>query len=252
MANPSKVALLIIGQELLNGTVTDVNIAHTARKFYEKGVTLAQVEIVPDDIDEIAEAVGYLSHKYDYVITSGGIGPTHDDVTVEGVAKAVDQGVIKHKVLVEVLQKHYHVQELTDAQSRMALAPEKAELLIPTVPSDTFFLPLVYVNNIYLLPGVPKFFAHYLEQIMPIFTGIPLFHTEICVKGIETKLASALNKAVKACPQVRFGSYPSFEPGQPNSYMVRITFEAPDRASLQEAKEFFLHELPDTLEVVNK
>lgn len=247
----SKVALLVVGQEILTGGVIDANIAYTAKKFYDKGIILAKVEIVPDKVDDIAEAVKRLSTTYDYLITSGGIGPTHDDVTVEGVAKALGQQVIKHSYLETVISRHYKGATLTAAQSRMAMVPAEAELLVSTSPSDDYFLPQVYVKNIYLLPGLPKLYSHYLEHIMPVFTGVPLLHDEISIKGIETKLTAALNRSVHKFPQVRFGSYPSFEPGQPDSFIVKITFEAPDETSLADSKEFFLKQLPQDLSVIS-
>ncbi|MGM9999532.1 MAG: competence/damage-inducible protein A [Candidatus Bruticola sp.] len=246
----SRVALLVVGQEILNGSVTDANIVYTAKKFSEKGVVLAKVEIVPDEIDSIAESVKRLSQKYDFVITAGGMGPTHDDVTVEGVAKALDQQVIKHSYLETVISRHYKGAVLTAAQSRMAMVPAEAELLVSTSPSEDYFLPQIYVKNIYLLPGLPKLFSHYLDYIMPAFTGVPLLHDEVSIKGIETKLTAALNRSVHKFPQVRFGSYPSFEPGQPDSFIVKITFEAPDETSLTESKEFFLKQLPQDLTVM--
>lgn len=247
----SRVALLVIGQEILSGLVLDTNIAYTSKKFYEKGIILAKVEIVPDRIDDIAEAVKRLSSTYDYLITSGGIGPTHDDVTVEGVAQALRQQVIKHNYLERVISRHYKSTTLTAAQSRLALVPAEAELLLPTSYSDDYFLPQVYVKNIYLLPGLPKLYSHYLEQIMPIFVGLPLRHEEIFIKGVETRLTAALNCSVLKFPQVRFGSYPSFEPGEPDSFTIKITFEAPDETSLVAAKEFFLKQLPKDLSIIS-
>lgn len=246
----SRAALLIIGREILEGAVEDRNSVYAAKKLHECGVVLAKIEIVPDDIDEIADAVRELSSKYDYLITSGGCGPSHDDVTVEGVAKALGQKTIEHTYLQTVISRHYKGAVLTAAQRRMALVPEEAELLVQSATSEDFFLPQVYVKNIYMLPGGPDMFAHYLEHVMPIFSGEPMVHDEVSIKGLETKLTAALNRSVYKYPKVRFGSYPSFEPGQPDSFIVKITFESLDAGILREAKAFFLEQLPADLKVL--
>jgi len=248
----SKIALLIIGQEILSGKITDANTPYAAKLFYEKGITLAKVEYVPDDIDEIACAVKELSEKYDYLITSGGIGPTHDDVTMEGIAKALGQKIIKHNYLETTLIRHYKGAVLTAAQGRMAIVPEKAEILVPTTYDEDYFLPQVYVGNIYIMPGVPKSFAHYLNQIIHLFSGQPLLHDEISIKGIETKLTAALNRSVHKFPTVRFGSYPSFEPSNPDSFIVEITMESLEAETLKEAREFLIQQLPKDMKVLDK
>lgn len=257
----STVALLIIGQEFINGKAVDENAAYAAKKLYDIGVKLQKIVIIPDDKDIIAENVKELSQKHDFVITCGGIGPTHGDVTVAGVAQALGQQVIRHSYLESVVSRHFHGANLTAAQRRLAEVPEQANLLVLNSEGEgrnnndesiaDEHCPQIYVGNIYLMPGLPISFRHHLDNMLSIFKGVAIVHDEITVKGVETKLTAALNRTLAACPSVKIGSYPSFEPDNPTSFIVKITLEADNQEELQAAKQFLLEALPQDMEIIN-
>src|SRR5262245_49765860 len=149
-------AIVLIGNEILSGKVVDANAAYLCRELRALGVDVKRIAVIPDEIDVIAAEIAAASRGYDVVFTSGGVGPTHDDVTIEGVARAVGVPVIRHPRLVALLQDFYRDRgtELTDARLKMAEVPEGAEL----VEDETLRFPGVAVRNIYILPGVPEIF----------------------------------------------------------------------------------------------
>ena len=242
----STVALLVIGQELLNGKVADVNTVYAARRLHEIGAKLGTVVIVPDDVDIIAQAVKDLAKKHDYLITSGGIGPTHDDVTVAGIAKALGQEVIRHSYLKTFVGRMHKTTDLSAAQLRLAEVPEKAELLVGGEDDK----PQAFVENIYFLPGIPEFFKESFEKIAHIFQGEPAKSAKIKVKALETVFTATLNRAVKLCPDVEFGSYPQVVPGDSGTFAVDITMEAQSQESVEKAKQFLLQNLPEVVEIM--
>ncbi len=245
---PSRIALVIIGQEILNGKVADTNSAYVIRRLHELGAVLGTITIIPDDIDMIAETVKALSKRYDFVITSGGIGPTHDDVTMAGVAKGLGQELIRHPYLKTLVGRFHKVADLTAAQLRLAEVPANAQLIVHS--SEEY--PQIYVDNIYMLPGIPQLFEQRFEDLIDKFQVITTYQDSITVKGMETEFTAVLNRAVRLHPKVTFGSYPKLIDGEQDAYLVKITLDSNSAEELSKAKEFLLSNIPACVELIEK
>src|SRR5262249_41300729 len=145
---------ILIGNEILSGKIVDANASYLCRELRGLGVDVRKITVIPDDVDLIAFEVSAFSRAFDVVFTSGGVGPTHDDVTIEGVARALGVPVVRDQRLVRLLEAFYRDrrQELNEARLKMAEVPEGAELMA----GETLTFPAVLVRNIYVLPGVPE------------------------------------------------------------------------------------------------
>ena len=249
-----RIAMMIIGQELLNGTTADTNAHYAAKRLHELGAELCLTVTVPDDVKAIAEALNWIKDKYDYILTSGGIGSTHDDVTMAGVSEALGQQLVRHPYLKTIVGRFCETTDLTAAQLRLAEIPEGSELIV----EDDMHFPQVYVGNIYMLPGIPEYFRQRFERIADRFQGPAIHGAEITVKGIETQFTAALNRAVKLHSEVVFGSYPSLIAETPNiseapqSCHIKITLEGSDAEKVDAAKRFLLDNIPAGIEVISK
>src|SRR5436190_13573168 len=149
---PKTAGIILVGNEILSGKVVDANAAHLCRELRELGVDVRRISVIPDEVDVIAAEVREFSARHDIVFTSGGVGPTHDDVTIEGVARAMGVPVVRHPVLVGLLERYYGG-AVTEASLRMAEVPEGAELV-----GQSLRFPTILMGNVYVLPGVPEIF----------------------------------------------------------------------------------------------
>ena len=201
-------AILAIGDELLSGRTRDANLHYLAGWLTERAVNLCEARFVPDDFDAIGDALNALRTKYDYVFTSGGIGPTHDDITVDAIARALGVEVILHPEAKKMIIDWYGMrgEEITDARLRMARTPEGAEL----IKNAASGAPGVRIGNIYVLAGVPRIFQTMLSAIEPeIEGGERIYSRAVTVKNLpESKLAAQLLKIQNAETGVSIGSYP--------------------------------------------
>jgi molybdenum cofactor synthesis domain-containing protein len=233
----STAAVLLIGNELLSGKIHESNLLELARTLRSIGVSLRRVVMLPDEIDVIAAEVRELSQSHDVVFTSGGVGPTHDDVTLEAVAKAFSVVARVHPEIESTLRQAYG-ERVTDGHLRMALVPEGAEL----VQSEQVRWPTVVMHNVWVLPGVPEAFRMKLAVVRERLRGARRFVTrEVFTKMDEAELKPLLDKVVEAHPQVDVGSYPKwFDP----SYKTKVTFDAPDEVTADAALGHFLSLLP--------
>jgi molybdenum cofactor synthesis domain-containing protein len=231
-------AALLIGSELLNGKVHEANLVELARTLRGNGVLLRKVVMVPDELDTIATELAALSRDHDVVFTSGGVGPTHDDITMEAVARAFGVEAIFHPDLVALLDAFYGA-KMTDGHRRMALAPEGAAL----VTHEEVRWPTVRMQNVWVLPGVPEAFRMKLALVRAhVKSSRRFFGREVFTRMDEPDLKPLLDRVVGAHPDVEVGSYPKwFEP----SYKTKITFDATDEAKLEAAVEAFLASLPE-------
>src|SRR5438034_1268018 len=150
---PKTAGIILIGNEILSGKIADVNAAYLCRELRQLGVDVRRISVVPDEVELIAREVVAQSRDFDVVFTSGGVGPTHDDVTIEGVARAMGVPVVRHPELVALLERYYR-DKVTDAALRMAEIPEGAEL----ITGNGLRFPNVAMRNVYVLPGVPEIF----------------------------------------------------------------------------------------------
>jgi molybdenum cofactor synthesis domain-containing protein len=206
-------ALVVIGDEILSGRTQDRNVAQVATWLNEQGVRLAEVRVVPDDAERIGEAVNALRSIHDYVFTTGGIGPTHDDITVDAIAAAFEVPVIVHPEARQILVDYYRDRPggLTDARLRMARVPQGAELM--RNPSSG--APGVKMDNVYIMAGVPHIAASMLEALTgQIEGGRPMVSVTIGARAPESDVADLLRETEAAHPGVTIGSYPFFKDGR--------------------------------------
>jgi molybdenum cofactor synthesis domain-containing protein len=225
-------ALLIIGNEILSGRTQDANLQYLAQKLTDKGIVLVETRVVRDIEDAIVEGINALRAQNDYVFTTGGIGPTHDDITIASIAKACGVGVGEHPDAYAALIHHYGSEsEVTPARRRMALVPEGARLIANPVSGA----PGVAIENIYILAGVPKIMQAMLDAVLPHLTGGPLILSETVVCSFaESKLADPLAEVQKLFSDVEIGSYPQYRMGEP---MVAIVARGTDSARLKEVAQ---------------
>ena len=230
--------LVIIGNEILRGRVVDSNGPFLLKRLAELGLRCTGLATVPDEVDVIAHAVREASGLADLVFTSGGIGPTHDDCTIAGVARAFGLAVIEHPELVRVITEKWEG-PATPARLRMARVPEGADLL----PCRWF--PQVRVRNVYILPGVPGLLRTRFEALADeLAVPAPARASLRTLQG-ETSLVPHLEAVAAAFPQVEIGSYPTWETDE---YRVEITFEADREQATLDARQDLADRLdPDRL-----
>jgi molybdenum cofactor synthesis domain-containing protein len=205
-------ALLVIGDEILSGRTQDKNIAQVALWLNGQGIRLQEVRVVADVEEAIVAAVNALRTAYDYVITTGGIGPTHDDITVDSIAAAFGVSVTVHPQAREILQHYYEQRglELTDARLRMARVPEGAEL----IPNPTSGAPGVKMENVYILAGVPNIAAAMLEALDgKLVGGKPVVSVTVSAHAAESEVAALLQAVQDEYPGASVGSYPFYREG---------------------------------------
>ena len=206
-------ALVVIGDEILSGRTQDLNVAQVASWLNEQGIRLAEVRIVPDDIGRIAETVNALRKSHDYLFTTGGIGPTHDDITVDAMAAAFGVPTIIHPEARRILEGYYRNRPggLTEARLRMARVPEGAEL----IPNPSSGAPGVKMGNVYILAGVPNIAASMLEALTGrIEGGRPVVSVTVGARAAESDVADLLRETEDSNPGVAIGSYPFFRDGR--------------------------------------
>ena len=206
-------ALLVIGDEILSGRTQDKNISQVALWLNDQGIRLAEVRVVPDDVGRIAEAVNALRAANDYVFTTGGIGPTHDDITVDAMAAAFEVPVVIHPAARKILEDYYRDRPggLTDARLRMARVPEGAELIANPYSGA----PGVRMGNVFILAGVPDIAASMLEALSgKLEGGRPVVSVIVGARAPESEVADLLRETEQANPGVAIGSYPFFKDGR--------------------------------------
>ncbi|MBX7483613.1 competence/damage-inducible protein A [Qipengyuania qiaonensis] len=218
--------LVVIGDEILSGRTHDKNIAQVASWLQVQGIRLSEVRVVPDVVERIVEAVNALREAYDYLFTTGGIGPTHDDITVDAVAEALGVSVIVHPEARAILEKYYTSRdlELTEARLRMARAPEGAEL----IPNRMSGAPGIRIGNIHLMAGVPHITAGMLDALTGTLEGgAPLLSETIGCWTPESEVADILRQVEKAHVDCQIGSYPFFREGRVGAnFVIRSTDQA--------------------------
>jgi molybdenum cofactor synthesis domain-containing protein len=238
---PPSAAVLVIGDEILSGKVEEANVAVLARTLRPLGVLLRRVVVVMDDIDTIVREVQELSKSHDWLFTSGGVGPTHDDVTVEAVAKAFNVRVISSPPMEAMLRAHYR-ERCTAGHLRMALVPEGAAL---EVTAEVTW-PTIRFENTWLLPGIPEVFRMKIPVVVARLAqsldgGRGFISHAAYVKMDEGELKPLLDSVVASFPDVAVGSYPKWlDP----SYKTKLTFDGRDDARVLAARDAFVAALP--------
>jgi len=218
-------ALVVIGDEILSGRTQDKNVAQVAAWLNVQGIRLAEVRVVPDVEAAIVEAVNALRARNDYLFTTGGIGPTHDDITVDAIAAALGVGVVHHPDAVAVLERYYATRGgATEARLRMARVPEGADL----IPNRMSGAPGIRIGNVFVMAGVPHITAGMLDALTGALQGgRPVISRTIGCWVAESEVADVLRETERAHDGVAIGSYPFFREGRTGAnFVVRSPDEA--------------------------
>lgn len=241
MPNPTA-AMLVIGDEILSGRTQDTNTNHLAIKLTAAGIDLREVRVVGDEASEIIAAVNALRERFDYIFTSGGIGPTHDDITADCVAKAFEVGISVRADARAILATNYKNPdvELNESRLRMARIPDGASLIDNPISKAPGFR----MDNVHVMAGVPTVFHAMVESVLPTLTGgKPLLSVTIRIEAPEGEIAARLSELAQDNPDLSFGSYPFIQKGLFGS---NIVVRGTDTKSLEDAR-LELEDLADTL-----
>ncbi|MDX1717898.1 MAG: competence/damage-inducible protein A [Anderseniella sp.] len=236
-------AVLLIGDEILSGRTKDANLGWIADYMTTLGIDLKEARVVSDDEADIVAALNALRARYTYVFTTGGIGPTHDDITADCVAKAFGVGIGHHPEAVAILREHFAARGLpeTEARMRMARIPDTAEL----IPNAVSKAPGFNIGNVFVMAGVPKIMQSMLEAATPKLTGGKKMLSRTVPLNLGEGDVAAPLKAIQAAHDgVMIGSYP-FE-GQDGSFGTNIVVRSRDEAKMNAAAEE-VAKIPDTL-----
>lgn len=230
MANPTA-AMLVIGDEILSGRTQDTNSHYLAGQLTRHGIDLAEMRVVSDHPDAITTAARALSDTYDHLFTSGGIGPTHDDITADCIAAVFEVSIGVRDDARALLQAHYDRQgsDLNAARLRMARIPDTATL----IDNPVSVAPGFTLRNIHVMAGVPQVFQAMVASVLPGLTGgAPLQSETLRIEKGEGDVAGPLSQLVERFPQISFGSYPFVKDGH---FGVNVVARGPDAAALRAA-----------------
>ncbi len=230
-------AALVIGNELLSGKTLDENLGPLAKALRSLGVRLCRAVVVEDDLETIAHEVSALHRAYDVVFTSGGVGPTHDDVTIDAVARAFATDVVIDAHFAALIRQAYG-DSCTESHLRMARVPRGSEL----ITSAEIAWPTVRFANVWVMPGVPEIFRMKLSLLRSRLTGPVTFSSSAVYTCIEeSELKPLLDRVVAAHPEVEVGSYPKW---RDPTYKTKVTLDATSESAKQAALELLLSLLP--------
>jgi molybdenum cofactor synthesis domain-containing protein len=227
--------IIVIGNEILSGKTRDENSPYLVRELRDLGVNVRKISVVPDELDLISGEVREFSKAYDHVFTTGGVGPTHDDLTMDGIAAAFARRILRHPELAASL-RNFYPPDLVDGNLRMADIPEGARL----VGGKGMWFPVVAVENVYIFPGVPEILKKKFEHIKETFREAPFHLREVFLKADEGQIAAALHRVVADFPELLLGSYPYFD-NRP--YSIKLTLESKDAVYVDRAHGMLLREL---------
>ena len=242
-----KASILIIGNEILSGRTQDSNTSTLAIWLNSIGVKVEEVRVVPDDEKKIIDTLNLLRSSYDYVFTTGGIGPTHDDITAESVSKAFGLKFEIHKEAFKILESYYKPGEFNEGRQKMVWMPENAELIL----NPTSGAPGFSVENVFCLPGVPSILKSMLGGLKnKIVGGAPIKSLTISLRTVESEIASSLSKVQDNNNDVEIGSYPFFHAGKLG---VSIVIRSEDQSKIDNCNLQILKFVNDKkIEIVNR
>ena len=214
-------AIIVIGNEILSGRTQDINVATISKWLNELGVKLDEVRMIPDIEDSIIKTVNELKAKFNYVFTTGGIGPTHDDITSESISKAFNIKYGYHKEAYSILEKYYGKNKFNEGRKKMAMLPTTATLILNPSSGAPGFI----VKNVYCLPGVPSILKSMLTGLNnKIIGGKKIFSKTISIQTVESEIAKPLKNIQNKFKNVEIGSYPFFQLGKIGvSLVIRST-----------------------------
>jgi molybdenum cofactor synthesis domain-containing protein len=228
--------ILIIGNEILSGKVVDTNSPYLCAELRALGVDVERIVTIPDVSEAIAAEVRAMSGTYDFVFTSGGIGPTHDDLTMDAVAAAFGVPTVCSESIVARIERAQG-KPANESQMKMAMIPAGALL----VDAGDLWFPAVIVENVHIFPGVPQLLRKKFESIRERFRGIPFVLRRVYVSRRESDIVPSLNELIAEFPELMLGSYPRFEE---RTFQTLLTLESRDALYVQRALESLLARLP--------
>ena len=240
-------AILIIGNEILSGRTQDTNTSTLALWLNSIGVKVQEVKIIPDVEETIINSVNLLRKKYNYVFTTGGIGPTHDDITAESISKAFNIKYEMHKEGYKLLEKYYKPGEFNEGRQKMIWMPENAKLIL----NPTSGAPGFNVENVFCLPGVPSILKSMLGGLKHLIVGgEPILSQTINLRTVESEIANSLTKVQDNNKDVEIGSYPFFKAGKLG---VSIVIRSEDQKKIDVCNSQILEFVKQKkIEVVNR
>lgn len=238
---PKTAAVLVIGNEILTGKIQDLNVAYIAKELFELGVSLRRVVVCVDEVDVIARDLDALRRAHDFVFTTGGVGPTHDDVTIAGVAKSFGRRVVRDETMAAMLRARYG-EAVKEGHLRMADVPEGAELL----STPEFPWPTVSIENVFVFPGVPELVRMKFPLLRDRLRDGEGFVTRaVYTLHDESEIAALLDRVVAGHSAVNIGSYPQWRDPR---FRTKLTFDGKDIAQIEAAIADFVREIaPDKL-----
>jgi molybdenum cofactor synthesis domain-containing protein len=211
MSKKTNAAILIIGNEILSGRTQDTNTSTLSLWLNSIGVKVQEVRVIPDIEETIVDSVNSLRKVYDYIFTTGGIGPTHDDITAQSIAKAFNLKYEIHKEGYKILEKYYKPGEFNEGRQKMIWMPKDAKLIL----NPTSGAPGFNVENVFCLPGVPSILKSMLGGLKNnIIGGDPILSHTINLRTVESEIANSLTKVQDSNKEVEIGSYPFFQAGK--------------------------------------
>jgi len=228
MKNTFTAAVLLIGDELLSGSIQDENLAYIAITLEKRGIRVRETRIVPDLEDEIVAALNHLRAKFDYVFTTGGVGPTHDDITSDSIAKAFGVKNVVQQEVFDIIQGFLDKKgvEFTPAAQRMAYAPEGAEI----IKTQQSIVPGYRVDNVFVMAGVPRIMRIMLDAIVDTLKlGNAILSGTVHANVGEGEIAATLEKIQHAYPEVDIGSYPQEPDSKKSNYRVIFVVRGVDQ-----------------------
>ena len=233
----STAGLLVIGNEILSGKVVDTNSPYLASELRELGVDLRRILTIPDELDIIADETRKMSEAYDFVFTSGGIGPTHDDITFDGVALAFGRETQLHQGMCDRIERAQG-KPANESQKKMAMIPSGAKL----IDAGDLWFPVVIVENVHIFPGIPELLRKKFASVRERFSGEAFHLKQVYVTRQESDIAQFLHDLLAEFPQLMLGSYPRI---RETDYRVLLTLESHDVDYLSRALDSLLARLPD-------
>ena len=239
MQNTLSAAVLLIGNELLSGSIQDQNLSHIALTLEQRGIRVQETRIIPDIEVEIIDAVNHLRTKFDYVFTTGGIGPTHDDITSDSIAKAFGVKNVVQKDVFDLIQDYCDKKgtEFTPATQRMAYAPQGAEIM----PATDSIIPGYRIGNVYVMAGVPRVMRIMLKNIVDkLETGHTILSESVHANVSEGAFAAPLELIQLNYPDIDIGSYPQDSNSTISDYRVIFVIRGTDKAQIQQVREDIL------------
>ena len=226
--------IIIIGNEVLSGRTKDINTSNLAKWLNLLGIEVKESRAIPDDESVIIKTVNNLKKNYNYIFTTGGIGPTHDDITAESISKAFNLEYGFHKEAYSILEKYYKPGEFNEGRQKMAKMPTKAKLIL----NPTSGAPGFYVENVFCLPGVPSILQSMIGGLNNVLIGgDPILNVTISLRTVESEIAKSITEIQNKNKDVEVGSYPFFKAGKLG---VSIVLRSSNKNRLDQCKSEIL------------